>query len=63
MKQNHERARGQGRIPAERLGHSLSVMAEVSMRDLYGHLLLIEINLRLNDELRNQNKSMITVLS
>lgn len=29
VKQNHERARGQGRIPADRLGHSLSVMAEV----------------------------------
>jgi sorting nexin-1/2 len=32
VKQNHERARGQGRIPADRLGHSLSIMAEVSTR-------------------------------
>lgn len=34
VKQNHERARGQGRIPTERLGHSLSVIAEVRIRDL-----------------------------
>ena len=40
MKQTHERARGQGRIPAERLGRSLSVIAEVRMRDLCGEHLV-----------------------
>jgi len=34
VKQNHERARGQGRIPADRLGHSLSIMAEAERRAL-----------------------------
>lgn len=38
MKQVHEKARSQGRIPQERMGHSFAQIAEVRIKDIGFHV-------------------------
>ena len=63
-KQNHEKNRAQGRIPTDRLGYSLSQIAEVcNSMFVWSCRQLMFGNARLSAELWNQSMNMTTFLN